>query len=109
MLWVRENINEVLEKLKTDKTLGLNQQEIDSRLKRYGANEFEEEKKDTLMTKVIHHLSEIPTLILIAAAAIAGYTAIFHPPDTIGRGWPKVVVILSIVIINVTLGIWQES
>ena len=109
MLWVKDNIQDVLDKLNTNKNKGLTTEEVNARIKRYGANEFEEEKKDTLATKILHHLSEIPTLILIAAAAIAGYTAIFHPPDTIGRGWPKVVVILSIVIINVTLGIWQES
>jgi len=109
MLWVRDSIQDVLEKLNTDKTQGLSQHQVTERQTKYGLNEFEEEKKETLLKKIFHHLTEIPTMILIAAAAIAGYTAIFHPPDTIGRGWPKVVVILSIVIINVTLGIWQES
>jgi len=109
MLWVKDSIQDVLEKLNTDKTQGLSQHQVTERQTKYGLNEFEEEKKDTLLKKIFHHLTEIPTMILIAAAAIAGYTAIFHPPDTIGRGWPKVIVILSIVIINVTLGIWQES
>jgi len=109
MLWVKDTINDVLEKLNTDKTQGLSAHQVTERQQKYGLNEFEEEKKETLLKKVIHHLTEIPTLILIAAALIAGYTAIFHPPDTIGRGWPKVIVILSIVIINVILGIWQES
>jgi len=109
MLWVKDSIQEVIEKLKTDDVLGLSQHEVEMRLQKYGVNEFEEEKKDTLLQKILHHLMEIPTMILIAATLIAAYTAIFHPPDTIGRGWPKVVVILSIVIINVTLGIWQES
>ena len=109
MLWVKDKIQEVITKLNTDEREGLTQQEVDVRLKRYGLNEFEEEAKDTLVVKILHHLSEIPTLILIAAALIAGYTAIFHPPDTIGNGWPKVIVILSIVVINVTLGIWQEA
>jgi len=109
MLWVKDNIKDVLDKLKTDKTQGLTPHEVTQRQTKYGLNEFEEEKKETLLAKIIHHLTEIPTMILIAAALIAGYAAIFHPPDTIGRGWPKVIVILSIVIINVTLGIWQES
>jgi len=100
MLWVKDSIQEILDKLKTDERNGLSQQEVDVRLKRYGLNEFEEEAKDTLIIKVLQHLSEIPTLILIAAALIAGYTAIFHPPDTIGNGWPKVIVILSIVVIT---------
>ena len=109
MIWVKESIDEVTFKLQTDSVLGLTQDEAEARLGKYGRNEFEEEKKETLIQKIIHHLKEIPTLILIAAATIAAYTAIFHPPDTIGRGWPKVVVILSIVIINIYLGIWQES
>jgi len=109
MLWVKDNVQEVISKLGTDEILGLNQLEVEMRLQQYGLNEFEEEKKETLLKKVIHHLTEIPTMILIVAALIAAYTAIFHPPDTIGRGWPKVIVILSIVIINVVLGIWQES
>ncbi|MCL1786844.1 MAG: cation-translocating P-type ATPase [Defluviitaleaceae bacterium] len=109
MLWVKDSIQDCINKLNTDEVLGLSQSEVEKRLQQYGLNEFEEEKKDTLFKKVIHHLTEIPTMILIAAALIAAYTAIFHPPDTIGRGWPKVVVILSIVVINVVLGIWQES
>ena len=109
MIWVKESIDEVTYKLETDSVLGLTQDEAEIRLGKYGRNEFEEEKKETLIQKIFHHLKEIPTLILIAAATIAAYTAIFHPPDTIGSGWPKVVVILSIVIINIYLGIWQES
>jgi len=109
LLWVKEDIKEVLRKLDADIPNGLNLEEIQARQQKYGLNEFEEEKKETLMQKVLHHLSEIPTLILIAAAMIAGYMAIFNPPDTIGRGWPKVIVIMSIVVINVCLGIYQES
>jgi len=109
MLWVKNSIQDVLDKLKTDPTQGLLPTEVTERQSEYGLNEFEEEKSETLLQKILHHLTEIPTMILIAAALIAAYTAIFHPPETIGRGWPKVVVILSIVVINVTLGIWQES
>ena len=109
MLWVKESINEVLQRQNTDAENGLKQDEVRARLQKYGLNEFEEEKKETLLAKILHHLSEIPTMILIAAALIAGYMALFHPPDTIGNGWPKVIVILSIVVINVCLGIYQES
>ena len=109
MIWVKENISQVLQKLNTDEKTGLTPEQVQCRLGKYGANEFEAETKDTILKKILHHLSEIPTLILIAAACIAGYMAIFHPPDTIGSGWPKVFVILSIVLINTCLGIYQES
>jgi len=109
VLWVRDSIGEVLQKLGVDPAEGLSRNDVQLRLEKYGPNEFEDEKKETLVTKALRHLAEIPTLILIAAAAIAGYMAIFYPPETIGRGWPKVIVILSIVIINICLGIYQES
>jgi len=109
MLWVKNELTEVIEKLETNPTTGLTNEEVTIRQQKYGLNEFEEEKKVTLLQKILHHLLEIPTMILIVAALIAAYAAIFHPPTTIGRGWPKVIVILSIVVINITLGIWQES
>jgi len=109
LLWVKDEINDVLKKLEVDPAQGLSTEEVQKRQVQYGLNEFEEDTKETLLQKILHHLAEIPTLILIAAAAIAAYMAIFNPPDTIGRGWPKVIVIMSIVIINVILGIYQES
>jgi len=104
MLWTKESASEILHKLDTCRIRGLNHLEVEKRLSRYGLNEFDEEKKETLFTKIRHHLKEIPTLILIGAASIAGYMAIFH-----GGTWPKVIVIMSIVVINVCLGIYQEN
>jgi len=104
MLWVKETIEEVLTKLSTNTKEGLSQPEVEQRLAKYGRNEFDEEQKETLLQKVIHHLSEITAIILMVAAGIAAFIAI-----TQGGTWPKVVVILSIVVINTVLGVVQES
>ena len=104
MLWVKEPIQEVITKLGTNKLRGLSASEVQARVRKYGLNEFEEAKKETLLQKIIHHLMEITAIILIVAAAIAAYMAF-----TEGEGWAKVVVILSIVVINIILGIYQES
>ena len=104
MLWVKEEITEILSRLDTCRIRGLNNKEVERRLSRYGLNEFDEEKKETLFAKICHHLKEIPTLVLIAAASIAAYMSIFQ-----GDTWSKVIIIMSIVVINVTLGIYQES
>ena len=104
MLWFKEDANQVIKELKTDREQGLGQSEAGERLARYGANEFEEGKKESLIEKIVHHLKEISTIILLIAACISGYMAI-----TTGHGWPKVIVILSIVIINVVLAISQEG
>jgi len=104
MLWVKEDMNEVVEKLQTDVGVGLTETKAEARIEKYGLNEFEAEKKETLFQKIVHHLLEISAIILLVAAGIAGYMAI-----TTGQGWAKVWVILGVVVINTFLGIHQES
>ena len=112
MLWVKESIQDVLDKLGTGMR-GLTSEEVEGRIKEYGLNEFEEEKKDTFFQKMLHHLKEIPTVILMIAAVIATVAAIMNARGEYGTSsasdWAKVVVILSIVVINVVLGLYQES
>jgi len=111
MLWVKESINEVLDKLKTNPTTGLTTKEATARQAKYGLNEFDEEKEETLLQKILHHLLEIPSMVLIAAAIIATIAAILNIRDGSGSGSDiaKVAVILSIVVINVVLGVYQEG
>jgi calcium-translocating P-type ATPase len=111
MTWVRDNIEEVLHKLGANPTIGLSREEVKARIDRYGFNAFEEEKKETFFQKVLHHLTEIPTLILIAASIIAAIAAVLNSQNgtDVTSDWAKVVVILSIVVINVVLGMYQES
>ena len=109
--WYNLNKNEVLKKLDVNISTGLSQEEVQSRLEKYGLNEFEEEKKETLFQKIIHHLLEISTMILIVASIIATVAAIMNMQGEGGDAsdWAKVIVILSIVVINVVLGLYQES
>ncbi|MCL2559179.1 MAG: cation-translocating P-type ATPase [Turicibacter sp.] len=104
MLWTKDKIDEVIKRLDTNVSEGLTQKEAESRIEKYGLNEFEAEKKETLFAKIMHHLLEISAIILLVAAGIAAYMAI-----TTGDGWAKVWVILGVVIINTFLGIYQEG
>jgi len=108
---VKENIGEVLEEFGVQPDVGLNQTEVETRQAKYGLNEFEEEKKKTLLQRILHHLMEIPTMVLIGAAVIASVAAVLNMEN--GRfsasDIAKVLVILSIVIINVVLGLYQEG
>ena len=114
MLWVKDDIQDVLNKLETNQINGLTTKEALLRQEKFGKNVFDEGKKVSLFKKILHHILEIPTMILIVAALIATYAAIqaaITPPPTPppGGGWPKVIVILSIVVINIILGMWQEA
>jgi len=112
LLWVTGKIDEILQKLDTDATSGLRGEEVQHRLQKYGLNEFEEEEKVTIFQKILHHLKEIPTLILIAAAIVATIAAVINMQSEAGGSpsdWAKVVIILTIVVINVVLGLYQEN
>jgi len=111
MTWVKEKINEIVKKLDTDQVNGLSPKEVEKRIQEYGLNEFEEEKKETLFKKILHHLSEIPTIVLMVAAVIATVAAVMNQRQGEGSptDWAKVVVILAIVIMNVCLGLYQEG
>lgn len=104
MLWVKESIDEIVKKLGSNEDKGLDDASLLEKQKKYGANEFEEGKKETTLEKVGHHLAEITTIILLVAAAISAYLAL-----TTGYGWAKVIVILAIVVLNIVLGIYQEN
>jgi len=104
MLWIKETVIDVVAKLETDVSKGLSEMEVEKRIEKYGLNEFEAEKKETMFQKIMHHILEISAIILLVAAGIAAYTAIVN-----GEGWAKVWVILGVVVINTFLGIRQEG
>ena len=104
MLWVKDSIKDIIAEFDTDVENGLSSEEVERRLSKYGYNEFEESKKDNLVKKILHQLTEITAIILLIAAGIAAYMAI-----TEDDGWAKVIVILTIVVVNTFLAIYQEN
>ena len=97
--------NDLLELLKTDENSGLTDNQVEKARETYGYNQFNEEEKESLFTKIMHQLKEITTIILLFAAAISLYLTItIHPDD-----FAEPLVIISIVILNIFLSIKQES
>ena len=104
MKFSRSSLSEIYEAQNTDPANGLTSQKVIEIQKEKGRNRFDDEKKEPVLVKALHHLKDITSLILLAAAAIAFYVAIFDP----GHGFTDPIVILSIVIINVILATKQE-
>ncbi|MBR2861693.1 MAG: calcium-translocating P-type ATPase, PMCA-type [Clostridia bacterium] len=95
---------EVLEKLNTNQNGGLSESEAKSRLEKNGPNKLKEGKKDSLIKKFFAQLADPMIIILICAAAVSAFTAVYSnesPADTI--------IILAVVLINAVLGVFQES
>lgn len=85
-------------------TNGLRSAAAEERLQKNGKNRLKEAKKDSLLKRFISQLLDPMILILIAAAAISGTLAVIN-----GDSFSDVVIILSVVIINAILGVYQES
>jgi Ca2+-transporting ATPase len=77
---------------------GLTGEDAASRLSRYGRNEIEEEKKETILSVFLRQFQSVLIFILIVAAAIS--ILIGEPEDAIA--------ILLIVVLNAVLGFSQE-
>ncbi|MDR1410181.1 MAG: cation-translocating P-type ATPase [Oscillospiraceae bacterium] len=75
-----------------------------ARLEKDGKNKLNEPKKDSLLKRFFAQMMDPMILILIVAAAISAGMAVYEkqfPTD--------VIIILTVVIINAVLGVYQES
>lgn len=98
-----EQIEYVLSEVKTTKE-GLSSQEALNRLHVNGPNKLKESEKDSLIKRFLSQLSDPMIIILLAAAAISGVLAVVE-----GESFADVIIILTVVIINAVLGVYQES
>lgn len=101
----KQPIETIIKEVNTNKEQGLTGQEVQKRLAEHGPNAFQETKKDSIVKKFLHSLSDFTTIILLVAAAISFYTAIATEHGDYFEG----ILIIAIVIINAVLAIVQEG
>lgn len=94
---------EVLQQLNANAE-GLSSNEAQARLNQHGKNKLMEAKSDPLIVRFLNQLKDPMVLILIAAAVISGITAAYAH-----ESFADVIIILTVVIINSILGVYQES
>ena len=104
MRYSQENLENVFNFLQTDPDKGLSSQKITELHKKHGYNRFDEEKKETILQKIFHHLRDVTTLILLAAVVISFVLAFFDAE----HGFTDSIIILAIVVLNVVLSVRQE-
>ena len=98
-----EKLENIYETLQTDPNLGLTDAKVAEVQKEKGLNIFEEEKKETVLEKILYHMRDFTSLILLAAMIIALYLAL-----TSDHSFTDTIVIFSIIVLNITLAVRQE-
>ena len=106
MNFYQQSIEELIDKLQSNKTNGLSLEETQQRKQKYGENKLKEEKKKTSLQKFIDQFKDAMIIILLIAAAISfglafqekNISAFFEP-----------LLILLIVILNAIMGVIQEN
>ncbi len=83
---------------------GLSAGEAGRRLKQNGKNKLAEPPGESLAQRFLRQMADPMILVLLAAAAISGLTAVCA-----GESPADVVIILAVVLINTILGVFQES
>ncbi len=103
---MKEYLQDALEVMQAQGTNenGLSDAEASSRLERFGRNKLAEGKKVTILQRFLKELADPMIIILIAAAAVSGITAVLAD-----ESFADVIIILAVVLINAVLGVIQEN
>ena len=104
-MWSTLDVKNVQRKLKTSINVGLTEEEAENRKKQYGENKLDEGKKESLFIKFIKQFNDFMIITLLIASGIsASISYIQKTNDYIDS-----IIIVAIVVLNVTVGVIQES
>jgi Ca2+-transporting ATPase len=87
------------EHMQSDPELGLADDEVQRRLGEYGPNQLQEETSESWLIKFFKQFQSVLIVILIIAAAMAGFMG----------EWTETWAILAIVLLNGVIGFFQEA
>ena len=84
---------------------GLSSEQAKERLEKYGPNKLKEGAKPTLLQRFLKQLTDPMLIILLIAAGVSALTGMLAGENE----WAEVIIILSVVLLNAVLGVFQES
>ena len=102
--WFNKEVKDVEKELETDLEKGLDSSKVEAHKAKYGLNELQEKKKDSLFKKFIAQFKDFSIIVLIIAAIVSGAVGIAE-----GEGITDTIIILIVVLLNAVIGVVQES
>ena len=99
--WHAEPIGQIMKELDTGER-GLSRERARTHLRRWGANELEQGKKESLFARILEQMKDPMILVLLGAAVLSLLASR-------GAEWLDAVIILLIVVVNSVISISQED
>eukprot|EP00041_Stephanoeca_diplocostata_P008591 m.126910 g.126910 ORF g.126910 m.126910 type:complete len:1017 (+) comp17398_c0_seq1:74-3124(+) len=100
-----------LKKLEVSKSVGLSAEQVAERQENFGPNELPEEESATIWELFLEQFDDLLVKILLAAAVISfvlAFTEEHEKDDDLLTAYVEPFVILTILIANAAVGVWQE-
>jgi len=88
---------------------GLSQFQVEQNRKKYGKNELPAEEGKSLWELIVEQFEDLLVRILLLAAVISFVLALFEEGEETITAFVEPLVILTILICNAVVGIWQEK
>ena len=102
--WFNKTVGDVEKELGTNLEKGLDSNKVAEKKEKYGLNELQEKKKDSLFKKFMAQFKDFSIIVLIIAAIVSGIVGIAE-----GEGIADTIIILVVVLLNAVIGVVQES
>ncbi len=104
MNFFNQEVEETVKELNTNINLGLTPEEIQEKKAKYGLNELQGKKKESLFIKFLKQFKDFMIIILIIAAIVSGFIGVQE-----GEGITDSIIIMIVVIMNAIIGVVQEN
>ena len=102
----RRSIDDVLAALRTNRELGLGQEDARGRLERYGRNELASEKSVPAWRRFVAQFQDVLVILLLVATAISAGLWVYERDAALPY---EAIAILAVILLNATMGYIQES
>ena len=100
---------DVLKALNTDEDNGLTDEKIKALREKHGWNELEQEEGTPIWKLILEQFDDALVKILLAAAVVSFVLAYLEGDGEGASAYVEPIVILTILILNAIVGVWQES
>ena len=104
-MWHTLSAKEVEQKLKTNLSNGLNSKEVEERRKKYGLNELDKQKKQSIIIRFLKQFQDFMIIILLIASVISAVVARLEGSND----YFDSIIIIAIVVFNAIMGLVQET